>query len=104
MSVVVVVVAVVVVVVVVVAVVVVAVVPQQPDGGRRGSVGPDASYFSQVRPRWPLGPRDDRSRTQAQQLSKRKQPRPSGADGANKRANHSASSDRAIDGVATPSG
>ena len=60
--------------------------------------------LSQVRPRWPLGPRDERSRTQAQQLSKRKQPRPGGADGANKRANTSAPADRAIDGAAPPSG
>lgn len=33
--------------------------------------------FVEVRPRWPLGPRDARSTTQQQQLSKRKQPKPS---------------------------
>ena len=33
------------------------------------------SLFVEVRPKWPLGPRDSRSTTQQQQLSKRKQPR-----------------------------
>ena len=36
----------------------------------------------EVRPRWPIGPRDRRSTTQKEQLSKRKQPPPA-ADGAN---------------------
>ena len=30
--------------------------------------------FVEVRPKWPLGPRDPRSKTLQQQLSKRKQP------------------------------
>ena len=50
----------------------------------------DASMLGmcvEVRPRWPIGPRDKRSTTQQQQLSKRKQPPPQssagrGADGA----------------------
>jgi tRNA A37 threonylcarbamoyltransferase TsaD len=34
----------------------------------------DVSLFVEVRPKWPIGPRDPRSTTQQQQLSKRKQP------------------------------
>ena len=40
----------------------------------------DVDLFVEVRPRWPLGPRDARSRTQQQQLGKRARPQgPSGS-------------------------
>lgn len=34
----------------------------------------DVNLFVEVRPKWPIGPRDARSTTQQQQLAKRKQP------------------------------
>jgi N6-L-threonylcarbamoyladenine synthase len=53
-----------------------------PIGGAAGAEMID--LVVEVRPRWPLGPRDSRSTTQQQQLSKRKQPKPmAGTTGTN---------------------
>jgi len=42
----------------------------------------DIELFVEVRPKWPIGPRDARSTTQAQQLARRKRPGDAGVGGA----------------------